>query len=192
MHPTPDAEAFIYFQSLGEAGDAWRYRLRENRSTTMAPFFILLVSFLILRGVGWLGVHRLSSWRGACRYALAVMFLFTGATHFSGMRDDYLAMIPDPLPQSLWLIYLTGIFEIAGALGLLSPRSQKLAGICLAILLIAVFPANVHAAMNDIPFGGRPPTPLQVRAPIQLLFVGAIWWSAIGEPSIERRKEVNA
>ena len=63
-----------------------------------------------------------ASWRDAVRVALAIMFLFTGATHFSGMQHDYLAMLPDPLPDGLWLIYLLGLLEIAGAIGLLIPQ----------------------------------------------------------------------
>lgn len=107
------------------------------------------------------------------------MFLFTGATHFSGMKHDYAAMIPSPFPQSLWLIHLTGILQIAGAVGLLLPRVRKIAGVCLIALLVAQFPANVNAALNSIPFRGQPPTPLWLRALIQLFFVAVIWWSSI-------------
>lgn len=44
---------------------------------------------------------------------------------------------------------------------------------------VAVFPANVNAALNGIPFGGEPPTPLWLRAPEQLLFIGMLWWTSI-------------
>jgi uncharacterized membrane protein len=145
----------------------------------MAPFFILIVSFILLRGIGWLGVKQLSSWREAGRFALVVMFLFTGISHFSNIKYDYMAMLPDPLPKSLWLIYLTGMLEIAGAIGLLIPRFQRIAGICLVIFLIAVFPANAYAALNEVPFRGRAPTPLWLRTPIQIFFVWMVWWTSI-------------
>lgn len=147
----------------------------------MAPFFILAVAWPLLRGVGRLGVKPLSSWRAAGRMALVIMFLFTGATHFSDMRDDYAAMIPDPLPRGDWIIYLTGLLQIAGAIGLLIPRFRRLAGVGLAILLVAMFPANVHAALNGIPFRGEPPTPLWLRLPIQIGLIWAVWWTSIRE-----------
>src|SRR5215204_4491547 len=110
----------------------------------MAPLFVLVISFLLLRGVGFLGVRRLSSWREAGLIAVVIMFLFTGVTHFTGMKHDYAAMLPGPLSGNLGIIYLSGILEIAGAVGLLVPRTRRLAGVCLALYLLAVFPGNVY------------------------------------------------
>ena len=107
------------------------------------------------------------------------MFLFTGATHFSNMKYDYAAMVPAQLPDGLWTIYLTGALEIAGAVGLLVPRFRRTAGICLVLLLVALFPANVNAALQDIPFRGESPTSLWLRAPTQLVFVAAVWWTSV-------------
>ena len=148
----------------------------------MAPVFVLVISSILLRGAGWLGVKRLSSWRDAGRAGLAIMFLFTAAAHFTDTKHDLMAMIPDHLPRSLWLIYLTGVLEIAGAIGLLVPRFQRIAGICLVTLLVAMFPANVNAALNEIPLRGEPPTELWLRVPIQILFIWTIWWTSIREP----------
>ena len=165
----------------------------------MVSLFVLLASFIILRGVGLLGVERLSSWREAGRGALVITFLFTGTSHFTSMKYDFAAMIPDPMPDGLWVIYLTGVFEIAGAIGLLLPQTRRLAGICLVLLLVALFPANVNAIINGIPLGGNAPTPLWVRAPMQLLYIGMVWWTSIkernetvGSPRVEepvRRRE---
>jgi uncharacterized membrane protein len=145
----------------------------------MEVLIVLLVSFVALRGVGFLGVKQLASWRNAGLGALAVMFLFTSTAHFSGMKHDLAAMMPEPLPDGLWIIYLTGVLEIAGAVGLLIPRTRRLAGIGLVLLLVAVFPANVNAALNGIPLAGEAPTPLWLRAPMQLLFIGMLWWTSI-------------
>jgi uncharacterized membrane protein len=95
------------------------------------------------------------------------------------MKHDLAAMMPEPLPDGLWIIYLTGLFEIAGAIGLLIPKTRRLVGICLVLLLIAQFPANVNAALNGIPLGGEPPTPLWLRTPMQLLFIAMVWWTAV-------------
>jgi uncharacterized membrane protein len=155
----------------------------------MASVFVLVLSFLLLRGVGWLGVKQLSSWRDAGRGALVIMFLFTGASHFTSMKHDFAAMIPAPLPDGLWVIYLSEVLEIAGVIGLLIPRIRKVAGICLVLLLVALFPANVNAALNEIPLRGEAPTPLWLRAPMQLLFIGMLWWTSIKEPATPRRGE---
>ena len=160
----------------------------------MAPLFILVISFLVLRAVGLLGVRRLSSWREAGLLAVAIMFLFTGSTHFSGMKHDYAAMLPGFVPMNVWVIHLTGALQIAGAVGLLIPRTRRLAGICLTLLLVAMFPGNVYAALNEVPFRGEPPTPLWLRTPIQLFFIGMVLWTSIkerpkevGRPRLEER-----
>jgi uncharacterized membrane protein len=148
----------------------------------MVSLFVLLVSSLFLRGLGLLGVTRLSSWRVAGRGGLVIMFLFTGTSHFTGMKHDFAAMIPPPLPNDLWVIYLTGVFEIAGAVGLLIPRTRRLAGICLVLMLAALFPANVYAALNEVPLRGQAATPLLIRTPMQLLYIGMVWWTAVWKP----------
>ena len=145
----------------------------------MVSLFVLVVSFVLLRGLGWLGVKPLSSWRDAGRIALVVMFLFTGFSHFTSLKHDFAAMIPAPLPDGLWVIYLTGLFEIAGAIGLLIPRTRRVAGICLVLLLVGLFSANVNAALNEIPLRGEAATPLWIRTPMQLLYVGMVWWTSI-------------
>ncbi len=149
----------------------------------MISLFVLVISFILLRGLGALGVNRLSTWREDGRGALVIMFLSTGFSHFSSLKHDFAAMIPDPLPNGLWVIYLAGVFEIAGAVGLLIPRTRRLAGICLVLLLVALFPANVNAVINEIPLGGNAPTTLWVRAPMQLLYIGMVWWTSIKERS---------
>jgi len=152
----------------------------------MAALFVLAVSFLVLRGLGLFGVRRLSSWREAGLVAVAITFLFTGATHFTGMKHDYAVMLPGPLSGNLGIIYLSGILEIAGAVGLLVPRTRRLAGVCLALYLLAVFPGNVYAAVNEVPFRGEPPTPLWLRTPIQLLFIGVVLWTALVRNPFDR------
>jgi uncharacterized membrane protein len=144
----------------------------------MAPLFILVISFLVLRAVGLLGVRRLSSWKAAGLLAVVIMFLFTGATHFTPMKHDYAAMLPGFVPMKVSIIYVAGALQILGAVGLLVPRTRRLAGICLALLLVAMFPGNVYAALNDVPFRGEAPTPLWLRTPIQLFFIGMVLWTS--------------
>jgi uncharacterized membrane protein len=58
------------------------------------------------------------------------------------------------------------------------------------VLLVALFPANVNAIINGIPLGGNAPTPLWVRGPMQLLYIGMVWWTSIKEPSKEEGRPV--
>jgi uncharacterized membrane protein len=149
----------------------------------MEVLLVLGISFIILRGLGLLGVKWLASWKDAGRGALVIMFLFTAASHFTSMKHDLAAMIPEPLPRGLWVVYLTGVLEIAGAIGLLIPRFRRIAAICLVLLLLAMFPANVNAALNGIPLRGRAPTSLWLRLPMQVLFIWMLWWTSIGKPA---------
>ncbi|QIN83339.1 hypothetical protein GBA63_12355 [Rubrobacter tropicus] len=155
----------------------------------MEILLVLLASFVLLRAAGYLGVGWLSSWRSAGLGALAIMFLVTSTAHFNAMKHDLAAMMPEPLSDGLRIIHLTGLFEIAGAIGLLVPRIRRLAGICLVLLMVAVFPANVNAALNGIPLGGEPPTPLWLRTPMQLLFIAMVWWTAIKKRPEEPQRQ---
>src|SRR5688572_6256106 len=144
----------------------------------MAPLIVLIVVTLAARGVGYLGFKRVGTWPDAVRLALAVMFLFTASAHFTPMKHDLAAMIPPPFTGSLPLIYATGLLEIAGAIGLLIPRFQRIAAICLILMLLGLLPANIYAAINGIPFRGLAPTPLIPRVLLQLFWIALLWWSS--------------
>ena len=58
-------------------------------------------------------------------------------------------------------------------------KGRMLAGICLILFLIAVFPANVKAAREKLNVAGRPATPLVPRTAMQFAFIGLIWWSTL-------------
>ena len=111
------------------------------------------------------------------RYALAVMFLFTASAHFTSMKEDLIRMMPKAVPYPRQVVFLTGILEVLGAIGLLIPQLQRAAGICLILFLIAVFPANVHATRTEVTLRGKPVTPLGLRLPMQLIYIALVWWS---------------
>ncbi len=146
----------------------------------MAVLIVLFASWNIFRGIGATGVSALATWRDSARYALVVMFLFTGVAHFNRMKHDLARMVPRVFPRPLLIIYITGVLEFLGAAGLLLPRFRSLAGISLIALLMAMFPANVRAAQERLLLRGKPATPLWLRAPMQVLFVGLLWWSSRG------------
>lgn len=145
----------------------------------MTPLVILVTATVLARLLGYAGVRMLSDWRAAARWGLAVMFAFTGFTHFTEMKHDYAAMVPPPFTGQLWVIYVTGLLEIAGAAGLLMHRTRRLAGICLLLLLLLLFLANVYAAMQGVRFRGAPPIDIWLRGLIQAVFLLAVWWSSV-------------
>lgn len=137
----------------------------------MASLIVLVSSFVVLRLLG-LEVGTLDGWQPALRGALAVMFLLTGVAHFGTRRASFIERVPPRLPSPALLVTVTGVLELAGALGLLLAPTYRLAAGCLAVLLIFLFPANIHAARSGATLGGKPVTPLPVRTAMQVLYVG--------------------
>jgi len=146
----------------------------------MAPAILLVAATLFLRGLGALGVGAFGTWLDSARVALALMFLFTAAAHFNRMKDDLIRMVPPSFPNPRALVFATGVLEIAGAIGLLLPPTRRLAAWGLALMLIALFPANVSAARRGLTLRGKPVTPLAIRLPIQILFLAVVLWVALG------------
>lgn len=104
------------------------------------------------------------------RLLAAVAFTLAGLLHF--LRPEmYEAIIPDELPAHRELVYASGVAEIAGGLGLLHPRTRRLAGWGLIATLVAVFPANVNMAIRSERFTSIPEWALWARLPLQLGFV---------------------
>jgi uncharacterized membrane protein len=102
-------------------------------------------------------------------------FIFAGVMHFVIPRQ-YTAIVPDWLPRPRELVYASGVAEIAGGAGILHPRTRRWASRWSIATLVAVFPANLHMALNPsrytVPGGALA---LWLRLPVQALFV---WWAA--------------
>ena len=104
---------------------------------------------------------------------MALFYVGSGVLHFTN-SGVYLAIMPPYLPFHLELVYLSGIAEIALGVGVLIPATRVRAAWGLILLLIAVFPANVHMAMNVADFGGGW-GPI-IRLPFQVVFILWAWW----------------
>jgi len=91
--------------------------------------------------------------------------------------EPYVGMMPAMLPAPVTLVYVSGVAEILGGLGLILPATRRLAAWGLIALFIAVFPANLNMAVNHLPLGTRPlPSwALWGRLPLQLVL---IWWAS--------------
>jgi uncharacterized membrane protein len=83
-------------------------------------------------------------------------------------------MVPSQLPHPDLLVTVSGILEILGAIGLFVPRTAQAASICLALLLLALFPANIRAARQNLTIGGQRVLSWPIRGAIQLVFIATL------------------
>jgi uncharacterized membrane protein len=112
------------------------------------------------------------------RLVLAAFFIFAGVNHFR-VPEAYKAIMPPALPHPDALSLLSGVAEIVGGLGVLPPRTRKLAGYGLILLLLAVFPANIYATQAGMKVGDWtvPQWLLWARLPLQLVLIAWVWAS---------------
>lgn len=121
--------------------------------------------------------------RRLARWVLGVVFIGAGVLHFTN-TDGYVAIMPPYLPAHRALVLLSGVAEILGGLGvLLSAPIRRWAGVGLAALLVAVFPANLHMAqaglgLDGMPAEGSEPLLLWLRLPLQAVLIGWALWAS--------------
>ncbi|OBK85071.1 DoxX family protein [Mycolicibacter sinensis] len=146
----------------------------------MAPLITLVAGSIIARVIGWAGADYVNSWAGAIAVGLAAMFLVTGVAHFAPpLRADLIAIVPPALPAPGLLVSITGLLELVGAAALLIPGTRTVAAVCLLLLMLAMFPANVYAArMPDPPRSMT--TRLPLRAAEEIVYLAAAVLVAIG------------
>ena len=109
--------------------------------------------------------------------ALALMFVVAGALHFTS-PDFYVSIMPPYLPCLLELVYLSGVLEILGGLGLLVAPIRRVTGYALIALLAAVYLTNIHMALNPGDFAHLASRwALYLRLPVQFVFVAWAWWA---------------
>jgi uncharacterized membrane protein len=140
----------------------------------------LVLGTLAARLIGWLGVDYVDSWPQAVAVGLAVMFVMTGVAHFvPAMRRDMIAIVPPRLPAPGLLVTITGVLELLGAAGLLYPPTRVAAAVCLFVLMLAMFPANVYAARMPNPPKSMT-SRLDVRTAEEIVFLGAAVMVGLG------------
>ncbi|AKQ63494.1 Permease of the drug/metabolite transporter (DMT) superfamily [Myxococcus hansupus] len=142
-------------------------------------FAIILVSFFALLHLPPLRRRpALSSPRDRAAVAAGLFFVGAGVMHFV-MPAKYAAMIPPQLPSPDFWVFLSGVAEVAGGLGLLLPRTRRLAALGLIVLLLAILPANLHEAQANtashvLPF---PDGYFWLRLPFQLVYIAWVAWA---------------
>ena len=105
--------------------------------------------------------------------SLGVTFIFAGVMHFLRPKE-YRAIMPPYIPAHAEMVAISGAGEIIGGVAALFPRTHGFCRVWLTALLILVFPANVHMAVNPDEIKGLPDIPrwlLWARLPFQGVFI---------------------
>lgn len=109
------------------------------------------------------------------KYVFAAFFVLAGFNHFINTAF-YTNIMPPYFPWHLPFVFLSGFLEICLGLLLLIPKFARIAGWGLIALLIAIFPANVHMAINHQLYPEYSSTLLWLRLPLQLVLVAWAYW----------------
>ncbi|MEZ5570851.1 MAG: DoxX family protein [Halioglobus sp.] len=104
-------------------------------------------------------------------------FMLGGIAHFTN-TDFFTAIMPPYIGYHREIVYISGVFEILGAIGILIPATRRWAGIGLILLVICVSPANVHMWLHPELFPDVPVAFLSIRLVVQVALLWLIWWCA--------------
>nr|WP_299837301.1 hypothetical protein [uncultured Tenacibaculum sp.] len=148
----------------------------------MKPLIILVSSFVITIFLMKIFKDNYNFMLSA-RIAMSIMLCFTAIGHFV-FTDGMTMMIPKFIPFKTNFVYLTGLFEILLAIGLLIPKLKVISGWTLIVFLILMLPANIYASIHNINYqkgtlDGHGLSYLWFRIPLQLLFIVWTYLSAI-------------
>ena len=143
--------------------------------TLLFLLLVLVVPYLILTLLGRLLPRFEIASSKRARVGLTLFFLITALAHFAS-TEAMAEMIPDSIPYRIELVYVTGVLELLGAIGVWIPRLTRLTGLLLIIMLIGLLPANIYSAFSRVDYGGHSAGPiyLLLRVPFQLF---VIWWT---------------
>jgi len=143
----------------------------------MTVFLLIFLILGLLFGASKLGLNPVEDFKGNARIATALTFVLTGTSHFV-MPDKFMELMPPFVPVPLLMIYISGFFEILGGFGLLLSTTKRPAAFGLILLLLAVFPANIYVAANNVQLGGLMSDAFYqwLRLPLQFVLIWWVWW----------------
>lgn len=159
----------------------------------MLPLIVLLtvfcISFFVVRVKTQKNNVQLSA-----SIAMCVMLVFTATGHFIYTKGMAM-MLPDIIPYKIQIIYLSGLIEIILGFGLLVPGVKSYFAWLIILFFIAVLPANIYAAINNIDyqkgsFDGYGLSYLWFRVPLQLFFIAWVYWSTFHIKKNSKKKNI--
>lgn len=110
-------------------------------------------------------------------FAGPIMFI-AGLNHFIN-PSFYERIMPSYVPAHTELVYASGVAEMLGAAAVMYPRTRRAGGYFLIAVLVGIFPANVHMALNADDYPDIPSWALLARLPLQALFIYWVWLAAV-------------
>ena len=116
--------------------------------------------------------------------AMAVFVMFTGFAHFKYQKGMAM-MIPDFIPAKMFLVYFTGVLEIAAGIGLMIPSIREMTALLLILFFILIFFANINSSRKNInlfkgDFSGPGMSYLfKERLPMQIILIVWTWFFGI-------------
>jgi uncharacterized membrane protein len=145
-------------------------------SITTAILIITVAAFFLW---GRRGLSSFGRMQWILRVLVALPLLASGSGHFT-RTALFAAIVPPFFPFRSQLVLLSGALELAGAIGLLLPAFTRAASACLAVLMIAIFPANVYAANQVV--GGMHMPSVPVRTAMQVIYIVLLLMAGWGIP----------
>lgn len=150
-----------------------------------APLALLVLTitlfFVLARGQ----FRSFGSVQTVLRVLVALPLFISGVAHFL-RTTGFAAMIPPPFPHPELLVLVSGVLELAGGIGLLLPKTSRAAAVCLAMMMVALFPANAYAAGQTIEGLHMPSVP--VRTAMQMIYIVLLLVAGWGVPGSARDK----
>lgn len=148
----------------------------------MTVFILIFIFTGILYLAALLKINPLKDFKNNARIATGLTFIFTGVSHFL-MPDTFMKLMPPFIPFPLAMVYISGVFEILGGIGLIVPKTKLAASYGLILLLLAVYPANIYVAVENIQLGGFMSNSIYqwFRVFLQIPLIFWVWWTARGE-----------
>jgi uncharacterized membrane protein len=136
------------------------------------PTMLFLAILFLSTALAWLVGRRRRGWRDHARRGLAVAMVVAGLSHFA-RSEPFVQHLPGWVPAAEALVYITGAIEVALGVALLRSREHRVtAGRLLAAFLVAVLPANIYVAVEDVDVTGQPGGAYAwIRLPLQGLFI---------------------
>lgn len=111
-------------------------------------------------------------------WVMGVAYVLAGINHFVS-PSFYVQIMPPWVPWHVPMVIVSGVAEIVLGVAVLIPKTRRLAAWGLVALLIAVFPANLHMALNEVRIDGELAAPawaLWLRLPLQGVLIAWAWW----------------
>ena len=110
-------------------------------------------------------------------YFMSIAYTYVGIRHFID-PDFFLAIMPNYFSLHLFFVYLTGLMEVVFGVLLVFRKTRKIAAYGLIVLLVIVFPANIHLVQSELSQSILDVTKEQslIRLPFQGLFLLLAYW----------------